>query len=125
MSLEREIFFDFEREDGSQEALTIGDLGICYTVNEDIVKDTIAIVLRTFSSPVSSSSSDASQCGEMWKVLRVLYAFSHELAAGDLLLPRSLVDGHWLDVCSSYEKMLKARHTDECPKLWNRLPVLE
>ncbi len=105
MSLEREIFFDFEREDGSQEVLTIGDLGICYTVNKDIVKDTITIVLRTFGSPVSSSSSDASQCEEMRKVLGVLNAFSHELAAGDLLLPYC---GHRLDMCSSYEKMLNA-----------------
>ncbi len=62
MTLEHDVLFGFEREDVSQEVLTIADLGICFKANRKIVKDTIAIVLRTFKLPLSSGCSDASRC---------------------------------------------------------------
>lgn len=77
MALEHEIISGLEREVGSQEVLTMADLGICLKAKKEIVKDTIAVVLRTFRSPVSAKCGDALRCrGEMRKALRGLDAHS-------------------------------------------------
>ncbi|KAI0753693.1 hypothetical protein C8Q74DRAFT_1211191 [Fomes fomentarius] len=126
MALEHQVLFGFEREDGYKEVLTMADLGICFKANKEIIKDTIAIVLRTLQSRVSSRCSDASRCkGEMLKARRGLDVFAHKLVQGNLLLSyRSFVDGDRVHVCTSCRKMLNARLTDEYRKIWNRLPDL-
>ena len=112
------------REDGSQEHLTLQDLGICFKAKSDVRKASAAMLLRTLT--YAPKCKDQTSCRRaLKKAIVELPDHMDMLIDGDPF--QSYVyclKDHKVPVCAACETALNKSFDEERRLLWKRLPEL-
>ncbi|KAI0703101.1 hypothetical protein C8Q76DRAFT_753974 [Earliella scabrosa] len=126
VQLGSDVVAGFTREDGSQEHLTLQDLGLCIEATTEIHKARVAAVLSTFTHPLPTTCQDQRNCKiAVRKALSELHTFHDEIIAGDPLGPHlKFVKNEKLPVCKTCAQAMDRRHRQTRLEMWNRLPEL-
>ncbi|KAI0703104.1 hypothetical protein C8Q76DRAFT_801952 [Earliella scabrosa] len=124
--LDHDLVDGFTREDGTQENLTLQDLGLCLKAKSSIRKASIRIVLATLAAPPSPQCTEGPICNRaMRKMSTRLHNFTNALVDGDPFasLEEYVKDGVF-KMCNHCQKALQDRHWDSRQALWDILPQL-
>ena len=122
--LQDKIVRGFKQEDGSQEHLTLEDLGICFLAKSELRKASIRAVLLTLQPIASSGCKTPSACrGRFRSALARLHAHVDSLVNHDPFASwRTFVKDSQLDICPACVEAVDNRSLGERVNVWNRLP---
>ncbi len=113
-----------EREDGSQEYLTLENLGICFRFKSEIRKESLKVLLQTLQPVIARDCKSPSMCRELLRsALAGLHEYTSDIIDKDPFMSwTGYVRDEKLDLCTACLAMVDERDLSGRRKLWERLP---
>ena len=133
LCLEANIVHGFTREDGSQEHLTLDDVGLCYAARTRLREASVAAVFRVLSTSTSAPTCKGhpGQCSRALKNPfrgKKLESNTNTLITGDVVLQTALnyfrTEEGGYTLCQPCLDALNAKDLMENRILWGCLPEL-
>ncbi|KAI1792218.1 hypothetical protein LXA43DRAFT_887864 [Ganoderma leucocontextum] len=129
--LQSNLVHGFTREDGSQEHLTLDDIGRCLEAKDRLREASVIAHFRALTPAVAPACKASSQCARTFKHAfrgKGMEANVHLMMTDDVLLNTPLryfetKDGNYT-LCQPCVAMVDERDRKENLALWNRLPGL-
>ena len=119
-----EIVRGFPKDDGTQETLSLDDLGRCFQAKSRIRQASITAVMRTFRRSVAPGCTQSTLCKSALRAaLLGLEAYTDKLVLDDPFFPfEEFVRDRDLAVCDFCVKLVRERNWNERVAVWNSLP---
>ncbi|OJT05560.1 hypothetical protein TRAPUB_3609 [Trametes pubescens] len=124
-----DIIHGFEREDGSREQLTLGDIGLCYVARSRLTAASVQIMLRVCRPEVSAACQTERACSLGFE--SVLIALEAIDDPSVITNPDPGFDAVGFDdafraagVCAQCKEMVKERNLRERKAAWKKLPEI-
>ncbi|KAL1938256.1 hypothetical protein VTO73DRAFT_11707 [Trametes versicolor] len=126
-SLDEDIVRGYTREDGTQETLTLDDIGRCCVARARLVECMVVLTMQIFKPSVEDSAA----CTTPQKFKRVLQEMLLDVGENVEYFAGPDIFGSWLGLCEDLEpvkrcascrNMLKTRDREERLEVWWKLP---
>lgn len=126
-SLDEDIVRGYTREDGTQETLTLDDIGRCCVARARLVECMVVLTMQIFKPSVEDSAA----CTTPQKCKRVLQEMLLDVGENVEYFAGPDIFGSWLGLCEDLEPvkccascrdMLKTRDREERLEVWWKLP---
>ncbi|KAM5543849.1 hypothetical protein V8D89_002466 [Ganoderma adspersum] len=130
--LDADLVHGFAREDGSQEHLTLDDIGLCFRARNRLREASVVAVFRVLSATSAAPTCKAPpQCSEVFKNVfrdQKIEAHVKQLITGDVVLYTTtnyFKNGdNSFSLCQACLDAVDERDRKENQALWDRLPEL-
>ncbi|EJF60247.1 hypothetical protein DICSQDRAFT_181403 [Dichomitus squalens LYAD-421 SS1] len=124
--LDSRIVRGYKRADGSQENLTLDDLGLVFDAKTEIRKAGVAVMLRAFNGGLANGCTRSNTCSAaLHDAMAGLDEHVDQLIAGGAFQNYTVVlKDKKLAVCTACKEAVNLRHSKERQSMWDRLPEL-
>ncbi|TBU21182.1 hypothetical protein BD311DRAFT_679122 [Dichomitus squalens] len=124
--LDSRVVRGFQHADGSQENLTLDDLGLVFDAKTAIRKASIAVMLRTFNGGVAEGCRRPDTCSAvLYDAMADLDEHVDQLIRGAAFQSYTgVLKDKQLAVCTACKEAVNLRHSEEQQIMWDHLPEL-